>query len=120
MRIHRNPKKQHQHLFDRRLFGRPTSEPAGVGDTPHPAEQPTAPLVVTKRKTHPSFFQGLDTAAAVFLGPADRTDGDTPVVHAHDAAEDTSDETLRSVDIYTDSFGHHYAQRKPRVERRAP
>ncbi|MHA7278364.1 hypothetical protein ACX80H_01240 [Arthrobacter sp. MDT2-2] len=74
---------------------------------------------MTKRKTHPSFFHGFDRAAAVFLGPADRSDGDTPVVHAHDAAEDTSDETLRSVDIYTDSLGHHYAQRKRPQEGRA-
>ncbi|MDN4611675.1 hypothetical protein [Arthrobacter burdickii] len=44
----------------------------------------------------------------------------TPVIHAHDAAEDSSDETLRSVEIYTDSFGHHYGQRKPRAERREP
>ncbi|OUM42530.1 hypothetical protein [Arthrobacter sedimenti] len=73
----------------------------------------------TKRR-HPSFFGGLDAAARTFLGPPDRSDGDTPVVHAHDAAEDTSDATLRSVDIYTDSFGHHYGQRKPPQDRHTP
>jgi hypothetical protein len=69
-----------------------------------------------KTKTRLSLFDGIDAAARSFLGPADRTDGHSPVVHLHDAAEESSDDTLRSIDVYTDSAGHHYAQR--RVERR--
>lgn len=61
---------------------------------------------------HRSFFDGLDTAARTFLGPAARTDGGTPVVHRHDAAEDLSDSTLLSMEIHTDSLGHHYAVQK--------
>ena len=63
-------------------------------------------------KPRTSLFDGLDAAARTFLGPADRTDGTSPVIHQHDAAEDSADETLGSIDIYTDSAGHHYAQRR--------
>ena len=65
-----------------------------------------------KPKARLSLSDGIDAAARSFLGPADRTDGHSPVVHLHDAAEETSDETLRSIEIHTDSAGHHYAQRR--------
>lgn len=61
---------------------------------------------------HRSFFDGLDTTARIFLGPAARSDGSTPVVHRHDAAEDQSESALRSIEIRTDSLGHHYALQK--------
>lgn len=117
MRIHRNHEQQHQHVARS-----PGSEPAarGAGDADAAGRsEPTPPMQRSKRR-HPSFFGGLDAAARTFLGPPDRSDGTTPVVHAHDAAEDSSDETLRSVEIYTDSFGHHYGQRKPQAEQREP
>ena len=118
MEIHRNQKQQHRQFIDTSTS---ESTASGVEDTHGSAVRsaPTASMSRTKRKAHPSFFERLDAAARTFLGPADRTDGNTPVVHLHDAAEDTSDETLRSVDIYTDSFGHHYGQRQQPLKRRA-
>lgn len=62
-------------------------------------------------RTHSSIFNGLDAAARSFLGPAERIDGSLPVVHRHDAEEDASEESLRHIEVHTDSRGHHYAQR---------
>ncbi|MHA7209192.1 hypothetical protein [Arthrobacter sp. MDT1-65] len=81
----------------------------------------TAPSPSPRRsKARTSFFDGLDTAARSFLGPADRTDGDRPVVHLHDAAEDIADATLESIEIHTDSAGHHYGQRRAPLQRPGP
>ncbi|MDQ0736178.1 hypothetical protein [Arthrobacter agilis] len=93
MKIHRSPRKQ-----------------------PHPDSAPPSPPAGTTRH-RASFFDGLDAAARTFLGPADRTDGRRPVIHQHDAAEDTSDATLSSIEVHTDSLGHHYAQRKAPLQR---
>lgn len=68
---------------------------------------------------HRSFFDGLDTTARIFFGPAARSDGSTPVVHRHDAAEEQSESALRSIEIHTDSLGHHYAVQKRRPARSA-
>ncbi len=79
----------------------------------------------TDRKPHPegrqhrSFFDGLDSAARTFFGPAARSDGSTPVVHRHDAAEEESESALRSIEIHTDSLGHHYAVQKRQPDRPA-
>jgi hypothetical protein len=70
-----------------------------------------------KTKTRTSFFDGIDAAARSFLGPADRTDGHRPVVHLHDDAENSTEEMLSSIEVYTDSAGHHYAQRKAPLQR---
>ena len=63
-----------------------------------------------------SFFDGLDTAAGTLFGPAARSDASTPVVHRHDAAEEESESALRSIEVHTDSLGHHYAVQRRRPE----
>lgn len=61
---------------------------------------------------HGTVFDAVDSAVRVFLGPAERSTADLPVVHLHDEAEDTSDQTLSLIDVHVDSLGHHYAQRR--------
>ncbi len=78
----------------------------------HPSSTP-----MEEAKVRRSLFDGLDAAARSFLGPADRTDDGSPVVHLHDAAEDSADEALRPIDVHTDSAGHHYAQRRAPAQR---
>ncbi|MHA7240093.1 hypothetical protein [Arthrobacter sp. TMS1-12-1] len=97
MRIRRNHRKHDQQ-----------SVPAPASTA---GEKPAQDLPHAGSHAHRSFFDGLDTAARTIFGPAARSDGGTPVVHRHDAAEDLSDSTLRSIEIHTDSLGHHYAVR---------
>ncbi|MEO6529402.1 MAG: hypothetical protein ABI563_19585 [Specibacter sp.] len=57
------------------------------------------------------FMHGTEKLKKVF-GPADQGDMDAPVVHRHDAFEDSSEEQLSHFEQETDSQGHHYAVRK--------
>ncbi len=100
MKIRRNHRK-HDQQSARPSPLAPTAPGGPVQKPPHP-----------EAHAHRSFFDGLDNAARTFLGPAARSDGGTPVVHRHDAAEDLSDSALLSMEIHTDSLGHHYAVRK--------
>ncbi|WP_156135005.1 hypothetical protein [Arthrobacter sp. L77] len=104
MKIRRNHRKHDQQ----------SASPSPVASTAAggPVQEPPH----AEAHAHRSFFNGLDTAARTFLGPAARSDGGTPVVHRHDAAEEQSDSTLLSMEIHTDSLGHHYAVRKHQTE----
>ena len=100
MKIRRNHRKHDQQSA--RPSPQASTAPGG------PFQEPPHP----EAHAHRSFFDGLDTAARTFLGPAARSDGGTPVVHRHDAAEEQSESTLLSIEIHTDSLGHHYAVQK--------
>ncbi|WP_298251998.1 hypothetical protein [uncultured Arthrobacter sp.] len=103
----------------------PQPDPAArhrAEDLPMPPESGTDPGTdpgtVPKKpgRGHGSIFDRIDSTVRVFLGPADRSEGDLPVVHRHDEAEDFSEETLGSIEIHEDSLGHHYAQQRRRPE----
>lgn len=83
-------------------------------DNTMPPEPGTDPGTVPKKpgKGHGSIFDRIDSTVRVFLGPAERSDGDLPVVHLHDEAENSSEETLGAIEIHVDSLGHHYAQQR--------
>ena len=99
MKIRRNHRK-HDQQFDPPSPLPSTAANGPVQEPPHAAH------------AHRSFFNGLDSAARTVLGPAARSDGGTPIVHRHDAAEEQSESTLLSIEIHTDSLGHHYAVQK--------
>jgi hypothetical protein len=119
MKIYRNQRKQPGRVRATASVPATSSVDGPPGPDPLDVAQPAGwePRTPEKKRAHTSFFDGLDTAARTFLGPADRTDGERPVIHLHDAAEDLADATFSSIDVYTDSSGHHYAQRKTPVHR---
>ncbi|MHA7305975.1 hypothetical protein ACX80E_12135 [Arthrobacter sp. TMN-49] len=57
------------------------------------------------------FMHATEKLQRVF-GPADQGDSAAPVVHRHDAFEESSEEQLSHFEQHTDSAGHHYAVRK--------
>lgn len=50
------------------------------------------------------------------LGPADRADAETPVIHRNDDREIASKEQLADIDVERDNEGHSWAFRKTRPE----
>lgn len=66
----------------------------------------------------------ITNPARIFLGPAERDDADSPVIHRHDEFESASEAELAELNIEVDSDGHHYAVRKnpdhPTIHRTEP
>ncbi len=73
-------------------------------------ENPSKPE--KRRRVRRPPYSRLDSFARLFLGPADRSGSETPVVHRHDAAEDQSERQLAGIEMMEDSEGHHYAVRR--------
>lgn len=68
-------------------------------------------MMTSGEKFVEKLMHATDKFQHVF-GPADQGDVDSPVVHRHDAFEDSSEEQLSHFAEETDSGGHHYAVRR--------
>jgi hypothetical protein len=58
------------------------------------------------------LMRALDRLIMNVLGPADRSDADTPVMHRSDEEEAASNQELADIEVERDDGGHSWAVRR--------